>query len=115
MTQSLEQNYQKHHSDRRRGGFAILEKERGVLFKKLVGTGKKVLDLGCRDGVITKYFVEGNDVTGADIDSSSLKNVQKNFGIEILHFDVQSDDWPIQSESFDVVVAGELLEHLYFP
>jgi len=115
MTQSLEQNYQKHHSDRRRGGFAILEKERGVLFKKLVGTGKKVLDLGCRDGVITKYFVEGNDVTGADIDSSSLESINKNLGVKTLHLDIQSDSWPIQPESFDAVVAGELLEHLYFP
>src|SRR3989344_3980368 len=104
MSGILENIYQEHHRGKRRGGFAMLEKERGALFKKLIGTGKKVLDLGCRDGVITKYFVEGNDVTGADIDSEALKNVQKNFGIEILHFDVQSDDWPIQSESFDVVV-----------
>src|SRR3989338_6896129 len=104
MTQSLEQNYQKHHSDRRRGGFAILEKERGALFKKLVGTGKKVLDLGCRDGVITKYFIESNDVTAADIDSAALENIQKNLGVKTLHFDIQSDSWPVQPESFDMVV-----------
>lgn len=115
MGQSLEQVYKKHHDDRRRSGFAILEKERGALFKKLVGTGKKVLDLGCRDGVITKYFVEGNDVTGADIDSGSLESINKNLGIKTLHLDIHSDNWPIQSESFDVAVAGELLEHLYFP
>mgnify|MGYP001603133097 FL=1 len=71
--------------------------------------------MGCRDGVITKYFVEGNDVTGVDIDSAALENIQKNLGVKTLHFDVQSDDWPIQPESFDAVVAGELLEHVYFP
>lgn len=111
----LEEVYKKHHSDRRRRGFAILEKERGALFKKLVGARKKVLDLGCRDGVITKYFIEGNDVTGVDIDSDVLESVQKNLGIKTLHFDVQSDNWPVQPDFFDVVVAGELLEHVYFP
>lgn len=115
MPNTLEQVYQKHHSDRRRGGFAILEKERGVLFKRLVGIGKKVLDLGCRDGVITKYFVEGNDVTGADVDSTALETIHKNLNVKTLHLDIQSEHWPIQPESFDVVVAGELLEHLYFP
>ena len=115
MTDTLENVYREHHHDKKRGGFAILEKERGALFKKLVGTGKKILDLGCRDGVITKYFVEGNNVTGVDIDSAALESIQKNFGIKTTHLDVQLENWPIQPESFDIVVAGELLEHVYFP
>ncbi len=115
MSSSLEAVYREHHHGRRRGGFAILEKERGALFKKLVGTDKKVLDLGCRDGVITKYFVEGNDVTGADIDLKALEDAKNSLGIKTINFDIQSEGWPIEHNSFDVVVAGELLEHLYFP
>lgn len=112
---SLEQTYRKHHSEKHREGFAILEKERGLLFKRLVGTGKKVLDLGCRDGIITKYFIEGNEVIGADIDSVALRHVNQSLGIKTLHLDVQQEDWPIPELYFDVVVAGELLEHVYFP
>ena len=115
MTTILETAYQKHHTGKRRGGFAILEKERGLLFKRLIGTGQRVLDLGCRDGVITKYFCEGNEVVGVDIDSVILLAAQKNLGISTLNFDIQSEQWPIVAQSFDVVVAGELLEHVYFP
>ena len=115
MNSSLEVVYRKHHSDRHRQDFAILEKERGTLFAKLIGSGRKVLDLGCRDGVITKYFVNDNEVTGVDVDSAMLEKAAKTWGIKTAHFDIQSDRWPVQASYFDVVVAGELLEHLYFP
>ena len=36
MDTLLEDVYKKHHGDRRREGFAILEEERGALFKKLM-------------------------------------------------------------------------------
>lgn len=115
MRTSLEANYQSHHQSKRRGGFAILEKERGELFRNLIGSGKDVLDLGCRDGVLTRYFTEHNRVTGADIDSVALQVAQSSLGIQTLHFDIQSDTWPVNPASFDVVAAGELLEHVYFP
>ncbi len=115
MVTLIEKIYRKHHESKHREGFAILEKERGFLFKNLVGSGKRVLDLGCRDGVITKYFAEGNEITGIDIDSLVLQTAREKLGIETLHFDVQLDNWPIKPCSFDVVVAGELLEHVYFP
>lgn len=115
MNESLLNTYRKHHDYRRREGFAVLEKERGALFKKLIGTGKKVLDLGCRDGVITKYFIEGNDVAGVDIDSQALDKAHQMLGIKTQCFDIQSTNWPIEPDLLDVVVAGELLEHVYFP
>lgn len=115
MSNTLENVYREHHHSKRRGRFAILEKERGELFQKLIGQEKKVLDLGCRDGVITKYFIKDNDVTGNDIDSEALAEAGHSLGIKTLHFDIQDGKWPVEPNSFDVVVAGELLEHVYFP
>src|SRR4030042_528600 len=115
MTEALEEAYRLHHSTRERAGFAILEKERGNLFSRLIGTGKKVLDLGCRDGTLTRYFTEGNDVTGADIDSEALENTRRDLGIHTIRFDLNAGRWPIEAASFDIVVAAEVLEHLYFP
>jgi 2-polyprenyl-3-methyl-5-hydroxy-6-metoxy-1,4-benzoquinol methylase len=107
--------YEKHHSLRNREGFTILEETRGLLFGRKVGTGKKVLDIGCRDGTLTKYFVSGNEVTGVDIDESLLKKAKDNLGIETISFDLNGNWSVLEGRKFDAVVAGEILEHLYYP
>ncbi|OGN41700.1 MAG: hypothetical protein A2606_02675 [Candidatus Yanofskybacteria bacterium RIFOXYD1_FULL_42_10] len=115
MVSVAEQIYHRHHQERRRESFAIFETERGKLFKALIGTGKKILDLGCRDGIITKYFAEGNDVIGADIDAGALEKAKSALNIKTVHFDLNQTIWPLENNYFDVVVAAEIIEHLFFP
>lgn len=109
----LEKVYEKHHEGRGEG-FAILQEERGAFLRKHVGSGKKVLDIGCRDGKLTSTYIEGNTVTGADIDANALARAKENLNIETIHVDL-NDSWVFREESFDVVVACEILEHVYFP
>lgn len=114
MTDSLKEIYKHHHATSRERGFSILKDERGAVLKELVGTGQKVLDIGCRDGALTRFFIEGNEVLGVDIDQNALNEAQK-LGIETKVMDLNGD-WPeLQDRKFDVVVAGEVLEHLYYP
>lgn len=108
----LETVYQAHHK-RRGDGFAILLKERGAFLRKHIGTGKNILDIGCRDGQLTREYMKGNTVTGADIDSGALARA-KELGVETVHADLNGD-WSFTTDSFDVVVACEFLEHIYFP
>jgi len=115
MTTTLEEAYRRHHSSHEREGFAILEEERGALFCRLIGTGKKVLDIGCRDGTLTRHFIAGNDVTGADIDAHALERAAGMLGIRTMQFDLNGPNWPFEPASFDVVVAAEVLEHLFNP
>jgi len=105
--------YEYHHERTHKSEFSILEKERGAVFSSWIGTGKKVLDIGCRDGTLTSYFAEGNEVTGIDIDTKMLEACSKRLGIKTRLMDL-NDDWDL-SEKFDVVVAAEVLEHLYYP
>jgi len=70
--------------------------------------------MGCRDGVLTRHFIEGNTVTGLDIDKQALEDCRKNLKIETKWADF-SLQIPVSTESFDVVVAGEVIEHLPYP
>lgn len=112
---SLSKIYEKHHRISRDENFSILEKERGELLKKIIGVNKYILDIGCRDGALTKYFAPNNRVLGIDIDASVLSKAKQKLGIETLILDL-NDNWhKLGNERFDIIVAGEVLEHLYFP
>lgn len=111
---SLETVYRHHHESGNRYGLTIFKGVRGNFLAERIGTGKKVLDIGCRDGMLTATYCEGNEVLGVDIDTKALETAKKNLGIETMHFDL-SGDWPLEANSFDVVVAGEVIEHVYFP
>ena len=72
-----------------------------------------MLDLGCRSGAFTRHFLEGNEVVGLDVDRVALEKAAE-LGIEPVLANVE-ETLPFPAASFDVVVAGELLEHLRFP
>jgi len=110
----LEDIYRSHHAARRGQDFVLLGDERGNFLSKAVGTGRKVLDIGCRDGALTGYFVKGNRVTGVDIDSVALARAKESLGIETHQIDLNGD-WAIPSGSYDAIVAAEVVEHLYYP
>lgn len=114
MPSSLEQIYASHHTARRGDGFVLLGDERGGFISSRIGTGKKVLDIGCRDGALTNYFAEGNEVLGVDIDSAALKRAQDRLGIHTMQIDLNGT-WDLPLANFDAVVAAEVVEHLYYP
>jgi methionine biosynthesis protein MetW len=110
----LSDRYAEHNRSERGRGFVFAGPEREALFKRIVGgPGRRVLDLGCRDGALTQAYLDGNDVVGVDADREALEEAAR-LGIETHWADL---DQPLEllDDSFDVVVAGELLEHLRDP
>jgi SAM-dependent methyltransferase len=110
----LSDRYARHNRLERGAGFVFAGTERIELFRRYVGgPGRKVLDLGCRDGALTRRYSEGNDVVGVDADREALAEAAK-LGIETRWADLD-EPLPFDEAAFDVVVAGELLEHLRDP
>ena len=106
--------YERHNVEMRGDGYSILKSERGRIFKATIGTGKRVVDLGCRDGALTRSFLDGNTVTGADIDTVALNKAAK-LGIETVQIDLHGDWHELGGRKFDAAVLAETLEHLYYP
>ncbi len=104
-----------HHEQARRYGFSYRMAERGPQFAAWIGTGRRVLDLGCRDGTLTQRYVAGNIVTGVDIDAQALSLAHARLGIATVCLDLNREHLSFDDCSFDIVVAGEVLEHLVDP
>jgi SAM-dependent methyltransferase len=109
----LSERYEQHHRERRDEGDFVFVPERIPLLVAAIGRGKRVLDLGCRSGALTRHFLDGNTVVGLDVDPSALEKAA-SLGIEPVQANVE-EPLPFEDASFDAVVAGELFEHLQFP
>ncbi len=110
---SLQERYEEHHRERRDDGDFVFVPERIPLFVAAIGSGKRVLDLGCRSGALSSHFLDGNSVVGLDVDAAALEKAAA-LGIEPVLANVE-EMLPFDDASFDAVVAGELFEHLQFP
>ncbi len=79
----------------------------------LVGENKRVLDIGCGDGTMGKCLLERrNELHGVDISQSAVEMANRN-GIQARVVDIEDDNLPFADGFFDVVVAAEIIEHLY--
>lgn len=79
----------------------------------LIGSGKRVLDVGCCDGSITLRIKKlGNEVVGIDISEKAVRRARKK-GLEVYVVDLNNEAIPKNLGKFDVVVAAEILEHIF--
>ena len=72
-----------------------------------------MLDVGCRSGALTQYYVAGNTVVGLDVDEVALAHAARR-GLATVAADANGP-LPFPDASFDVVVAAEVIEHLRDP
>ena len=110
---ALEEVYREHHKRGNRYGYLFCHGTRIPYLQRWIGKGKRVLDLGCRDGMLTSGFAEGNKVLGVDIDQQALELAREKVGIETQWLNL-NEEWPWEEDSFDVIVACEIMEHLFF-
>src|SRR5215211_2020762 len=88
-----------------------------TLIVELVGHGKRVLDIGCANGDLAEVLAErGCEVTGIEIDPEAARQAEERCE-RVTVGDVENLDLSgeLDEESFDVVLFGDVLEHLKDP
>lgn len=77
--------------------------------------GRRLLDIGCGDGALTLKLARqlgAAEISGIDISEGACVLARAQ-GIGAITLDIDGASLPFESASFDVVYAGEILEHLF--
>ncbi len=78
-----------------------------------VSAGERVLDVGCGEGHFAAELVRaGTEVVGIDLAAEPLRRARERHPELDLRQVPAAGPWPLQDASFDVVWAGEVIEHV---
>lgn len=77
-----------------------------------------ILDMGCGAGFLSNLLsLKGHKVTGVDLSASSLEEARKRDTTQTVSYRQANacERLPFSDESFDVVCALDVLEHVHYP
>ena len=91
----------------------------GARIVRMMDKGKRVLELGAGPGSITKHLKNTCEcsIVAIENDVDAIKKLPA-YCEKVYNADLNAPDWPAVLESedkFDVVLAADVLEHLYDP
>lgn len=89
--------------------------ERVELASRYVPISKRMLDVGCGDGIIC-YFVKNKvkEIYGIDNNKKDLLKAKKN-GLRIKSCCLDTEKFPFSGNFFDVVTCLDVIEHIKNP
>ena len=109
MLKTFFTNMYEHANQMNRNNLIALTREAG----RRTGV-KKLLDLGCDDGVWTRRLADAvgaDDVHGVEVVAEQARKAEAN-GIHVYEIDLSRPLAGIPSDSFDLVHANQVIEHV---
>jgi len=104
--------------EERKGATAHDERRvRECIISKIPKSVSSILDVGCGNGWVAKEFLpRGKQVYSLDISITNPAIAKKLYTNE-KHFGITADSFhlPFNDNSFDCVIASEIIEHVYDP
>ena len=81
---------------------------------KLIGKGKRILDIGCNEGLGTYLMArECGYAKGIDFDHEAIQTAQNNFKDPSIQFSVEDILLSPITELYDAIVSFDVIEHIY--
>jgi 2-polyprenyl-3-methyl-5-hydroxy-6-metoxy-1,4-benzoquinol methylase len=93
------------------------EYDRNRFLLDWVGTGKRVLEVGCSTGYMSRELVaRGCSVTGVEVDPIAAERARA-YCQAVYVLDLNAPDWfaGFPEKGFDIILLGDVLEHLVMP
>ena len=90
--------------------------EREVFKNSIKGKNLKILDIGCGTGILGAFLKREQNcfVAGVEINQSAFQSALSNLD-QVVKGNFETIDLPFENNFFDVVVMGDVLEHLVNP
>lgn len=82
---------------------------------RLVSPESSVLDVACGSGRHTRLAAgQGHRVVALDRNADALAGLEHLSGVSVVHADIETDNWPLRGEQFDVVIVTNYLHRPLF-
>jgi 2-polyprenyl-3-methyl-5-hydroxy-6-metoxy-1,4-benzoquinol methylase len=86
-----------------------------AMLLEAVGAGRRVLDVGCSSGYLAEPLSKrGNTIVGIELDPAAAREAEQ-WCERVVVGDVETMELPFEPASFDVIVCGDVIEHLRDP
>lgn len=93
----------------------IMRKRIETIVELCQPAGKKIIEVGCNEGFVSKALLENGAeiVTPVDYSDEMVQKAKEIFGLDVVKADINK--LPFADQSFDIALGCEVLEHIYNP
>ena len=98
--------------DLRRDSWTDLQRERLRLMCERIRPGERVLDVGCNSGYLHEFAPPDTEIHGVDMSPDLVAIAATRYASAQV---APAEHLPFLDRSFDVVIAGAIIEYVYDP